>query len=217
MTAAYSSDIQAFYGGNESGNGLAAVLFGEHNPSSKLPVTFRDTLEQFPSHPFFPGRGSAAFYNEDIFAGYRSLQHPFLAEFGHGLSYTTFKIHQPNKPQINRSTAKKVLDVSISVSVTNTGKMAGAEVVQCYITPPTGDFVRPNIELAAFAKIHLDPQQSGSVTLKMDRGCFSFWNPDEDHWEVAKGKYILRIGNSSASLPLLVDLEIGDAFTWRGL
>ena len=66
-------------------------------------------------------------------------------------------------------------------------------------------------------KIHLDPQQSGSVTLKMDRGCFSFWNPDEDHWEVAKGKYILRIGNSSASLPLLVDLEIGDAFTWRGL
>jgi beta-glucosidase len=196
---------------------LAAVLFGEHNPSSKLPVTFRDRVEDFPSHPFYPGKGGRAFYNEDIFIGYRSSTHQSFGAFGFGLSYTTFNIGEPTQPEVDQSTSDARVNVSLRVPVTNTGERQGAEVVQCYISAPKGNLPRPTIELAAFAKVKLQPGETKSPQLRFDRAAFSYWDTNRDSWYVEAGRYTLRIGNASNALSVSVTIDVREGFSWRGL
>lgn len=204
-----------FFGGNEAGSGLAAVLFGDHNPSSKLPVTFREKTQDFPCHPYYPGTRGQAIYNEDIFVGYRS-QNPSIGAFGFGLSYTTFDIRDP-VPSLRHSSKDRSITIELSVSVKNTGSRPGAEVVQAYISAPKSDLPKAEIELAGFVKVSLEPGEEQSAKISFDRGAFSYWDVSEDSWVVDAGEYTLRIGNSSDSLPLSLCVTIEEGFKWRGL
>lgn len=219
---------QAFYGGNESGNGIASVLFGEHNPSAKLPLTFPHKLEDVPSHPYFPGVNGKSLYNEDVFVAYRSLisktpPTPVLASFGHGLSYTTFEISNAvvSEPKYDASAGS--LGLSIKVSVKNTGKIAGGEVVQCYISSSKCPLPRPAMELAAFGKVHLEAGESKTVEMTLDRGAFSYWNDTAKYgdvigsWAVEKAIYTVMIGNSLDNLTLSKEVIVEEGFTWLGL
>jgi len=220
--------VQAFYGGNESGNGIASVLFGEHNPSAKLPLTFPIKLEDVPSHPYFPGVDGKSLYNEDVFVAYRSLiskipPTPVLASFGHGLSYTTFEISNAvvSEPKYDASAAS--LGLSVKVTVKNTGKIAGGEVVQCYISSSKCPLPRPALELAAFSKVHLEAGESKTVEMTLDRGAFSYWNDTAKHgnvtgsWAVEKAIYTVMVGNSLDNLTLSKEVIVKESFTWLGL
>jgi beta-glucosidase len=220
--------VQAFYGGNETGAGIASLLFGHHCPSSKLPLTFPTKLEDVPSHPFFPGRDGHAVYNEDVFVGYRGMMDkPLIACFGHGLSYTTFSISQPKLGKVELDKAEKTASLSIEVEVKNTGdNYTGAEVVQCYISPPKETpLPRPIRELAAFEKITLKPGESGKVKLSLDRGAFSYFHPSkrltesapDGCWVVQPGKYTIHIGTSLMDVKHSQEVEVAEGFHWMGL
>ncbi|WWC86553.1 uncharacterized protein L201_001430 [Kwoniella dendrophila CBS 6074] len=219
-----TSGIQAFFGGNDQGNGLASVLFGEHNPSSKLPLTFPEQLEDFPSHPFFPGKKGISFYNEDVFVGYRHFVTrptlPVIGSFGFGLSYTTFQLGEASKPIVDISTTEQTINVAIEIPVTNTGKVAAGEVVQCYIAAPSCPVPRPAYELGGFSKVYLQPGETKMAKISLDRGAFSYWETQlggEGRWSVVDGEYKLLFGTSSTDLPVSSIVEVESGFTWRGI
>lgn len=197
----------------------------QHNPSSKCPVTFPLKLEDFPSHPFYPGKNDIAVYNEDVFVAYRhfvTVNKPVLAAFGFGLSYTTFDIGKPQLGKLDLSKSKKSIKQTLTVQVTNSGNRDGAEVVQCYIESTKSSVPRPRLELAAFAKIELAAGASGEVSLKLERDAFSYWDDNRDvngligAWVVEAGKYLVHVGNSSVDLPHVVEVELAKGFLWRG-
>lgn len=219
---------QAFYGGNETGSGIASVLFGEHNPSAKLPLSFPLQLEDVPSHPFFPGTNGNSLYNEDVFVAYRSYvskkpETPVLAAFGHGLSYTSFEISEPTVKVTEEDAKAKKLAATVEVTVKNTGKVAGAEVVQVYLSSTKSSLPRPALELAGFGKIHLEPGKSGKVVINLTRDLFSYWDDAQacgkatGSWVVEAADYIVRVGNSSANLPYARTITVKERFTWLGL
>lgn len=220
--------IQAFYGGNEGGTGLASVLFGEHNPSGKMPLSMPMHEEDVPAHPFFPGSNGVSHYNEDVFVGYRGMlgrSAKMLAYFGHGLSYTTFELSDLQIAQFDVSLDQQLIRLEVSVMVENTGKQfEGAEVVQVYIAPPASSSLpRPLRELAGFAKIHLACGARQKADILLERSAFSYWDNTRRHgnhtgcWHVQPGEYTLMAGNSLISLPLVTTVNIKQGFTWLGL
>lgn len=201
--------LTTWYGGQDAGTALASVLTGAVNPSGKMPCTFGKKLTDWLSHSMgnysYPGivKTDAAgktvgdpqqFYSDYIWVGYRHFDkagiEPRFA-FGHGLSYTTFKMEKTDSPED-----------SFSVKVTNTGKREGAEVVQCYISKPESEAPMPVRELVAFQKINLKPGQSETVTFKPQEEDLRYWNEENNGWKVAPGTYTLSIGNSSQNLPI---------------
>ncbi|KAH7100142.1 beta-glucosidase precursor, partial [Auriculariales sp. MPI-PUGE-AT-0066] len=195
--------VQAFFGGNETGNGIADVLFGKANPSSKLPVTFPVKLEDFPSHEGF-GHPTDTVYNEGIKVGYRYFDRTggpkSLFPFGHGLSYTQFKIGN-----LKISPAADY-GVTVEVDVKNTGALAGAEVVQVYVHDVDSLIERPEVELKGFAKVFLQPQETKRVAVSLDHSSFSFYDVNTKSWVGEKGDFEIRVGTS---LP--------ETFSWIGL
>ena len=148
--------IQLWYDSQEQGNALSDVLFGDVNPSGKLPTTFPVRLQDNPAYINYPGENGKVRYGEGLFVGYRYYDKKELTPqfpFGHGLSYTTFE-YGNLRLSTDQTTPEKGLDVSFDV--TNTGKRAGKEVVQVYVRDIYCSLVRPEKELKAFAKIELD-------------------------------------------------------------
>lgn len=201
--------LEAWYPGQEDGNAVARVLFGDVNPSGKLPVTFprreKDTLAG--NSEQYPGNHAVVHYSEGLLVGYRWFQERQLQPlfpFGFGLSYTTFsytnlKIRQtPGKP-----------DITVTFQLTNAGRRAGAEVAQVYVHYPhipEGD--EPPQQLKGFEKVYLEPGASKELQITLDRRAFSYWSARTHNWEIAPGAYEISVGPSSEERPLKARVSI---------
>jgi beta-glucosidase len=205
--------LEAWYPGEEDGNAVAAVLFGEVNPSGKLPMTFPANAMQLPAHtqqqyPGVPVKGSrnlVAHYSEGIFVGYRYYDQHHLKPtfpFGYGLSYTTFRFSDLHilTPRL-RDTPGKTLRMTLTV--TNTGRRAGAEVAQLYLGYPSSKTApEPPEQLRAFARVALQPGQSKQVKLSVPVSALSYWSATRRSWQTLPGTYRIMVGDSSADVPL---------------
>jgi beta-glucosidase len=194
--------LEAWYPGEEDGNALAGVLFGDVNPSGKLPVTFPRTESQTPvsSPDRWPGVDGTAHYSEGLQVGYRwydAQGEDPLFPFGYGLSYTGFSFrHLTVSPRPSRDGR-----VTVGVDVTNTGRRTGAEVVQVYVSDPAVAGEPPR-QLKGFDKVTLRPGQTTHVTFCLDRRAFSIWDSAAQRWTTVNGAYHVAVGDSSRNLPL---------------
>jgi beta-glucosidase len=211
--------LEAWYPGQEDGNAIAAVLFGDVNPSGHLPVTFPKTLADVPaSTPAqWPGTGGQVQYSEGVDVGYRwydAKDITPLFPFGYGLSYTDFRYsHIQVTPGLTTSRGQ----LTVSADVTNAGKRAGAAVAQLYVGDPatTGE---PQQQLKGFEKVSLAPGQTKRVTFRLSAAqAFSYWDSAANAFAVADGAYKLSIGDSSATLPLTATVHVTRSYGPQGL
>jgi beta-glucosidase len=194
--------LEAWYPGEEDGNALASVLFGDVNPAGKLPVTFPRSEQQTPvsSPERWPGVNGVAHYSEGLQVGYRWYdaqgENP-LFPFGFGLSYTRFAFrHLSVSPCPDRNG-----NVTVGVDVTNTGRRTGSDVVQVYVGAPAAAGEPPR-QLGGFQKVTLRPGQTRHVSFKLNARAFSVWNSAAQAWMVVNGQFRIEVGDSSRDLPL---------------
>lgn len=191
--------VYGWYAGSEAGNALASVLFGDVNPSGKLPFTIPVRLEDNSAHSVgeFPGTKEEVNYKEDIFVGYRWAEYkkikPLFA-FGHGLSYTSFEY---SKLALNKKQIQKNDSIEISLKIKNTGTRAGSEIVQLYINDEKSTVVRPVKELKSFKKVYLNPGEEQSITFSIDKTALQFYNEKSQQWEVEDGNFKVFAGAAS--------------------
>lgn len=194
--------IQAWYPGMEGGTALANILFGKTNPSGKLPMTFPKKLEDSPAHAMgeYPGQNGVVHYNEGLLVGYRYFDtkkvEPLYA-FGHGLSYTTFDMENLSVTTANNK-------ASVKLTVKNTGKVAGAEVVQVYVKDDEASVERPDKELKGFSKVFLQPGESKEISIELPESAFQYYDDKKKQWFLEPGTFTIMVGNSSANI-LLTD------------
>jgi len=200
--------LEGYLGGQAWGGAVADLLLGKVAPSGKLAETFPVRIEDNSAFLNFPGDPKKVEYREGIFVGYRHHDAAHVAPlfpFGHGLSYTTFTYG-------NLTTDKKSLTdhqtLTVKIDVTNSGKVAGAEVVQLYVGDRHASVLRPVRELKAFAKVFLTPGQTKSVTLTLDKRAFAFWSVEAQSWVVETGDFELALGSSSRDLRAFTDVEV---------
>jgi beta-glucosidase len=201
--------LEAWFPGMEGGNAIANILFGDVNPSGKLPLTFPKELNDSPAHKStktYPG-DDKVFYEEGIFVGYRHFDKENvepLFPFGFGLSYTEFS-YENLKVDKNEILGDETLE--ISVEVTNIGERSGAEVVQLYISDPKCSVPRPEKELKGFEKIYLEAKETKTVTFTLTPRDFAFYDVKTKDWIVEDGKFTIHIGKSSRDLCLKADIK----------
>jgi len=210
--------LQAWYPGEEDGNAVAAVLFGDVNPSGKLPLTFPLQLTDVPANTpaQYPGvlvNGvPTATYSEGIFVGYRHYDQANIAPlfpFGFGLSYANFSFQNlAVTPATFTFTNNPSQTVTVSLSVTNTGSVSGAEVVQLYLGIPSTAVPEPPKSLQGFQKILLQPGQTLPVHLTLNKRSFSYWDILSNSWKVVPGTYQIMVGNSSRNILLQSQITI---------
>jgi beta-glucosidase len=208
--AKVSAVLQQWYAGQEAGNALADILFGDVSPSGKLPTTFPVRYQDNPAFINYPGENGEVHYGEGIFVGYRYYDMKDvdpLFPFGHGLSYTTFVYENV---RINGQSFGADDEIVVSVDVTNAGSMAGKEIVQLYVEDIKSRQVRPLRELKAFAKVSLNPGQTKSVDLTLTRQSLAFYNPAAAGWVTEAGEFAVLVGASSR------DIRGKATFHWRG-
>lgn len=189
--------LEAYLGGEASGEAVADLLFGAANPSGKLAESFPVKLSDNPSFDNFPGEMTVE-YRESIFIGYRyydKVNKEVLFPFGHGLSYTTFEYGNLSL-QTNGKTA------TASFTVKNTGAVAGAEAAQLYVSKKDSKTYRPLQELKGFEKVFLEPGEQKSITISLDERAFAYYNTSISDWYVEPGKYEIRVGSSSRDIRL---------------
>lgn len=192
--------LEAWMMGQAGGAAIADVLFGRVNPSGKLAETFPHRLADTPAYLNFPGGNGQVHYGEGIFIGYRyydAKEIPVRFPFGYGLSYTTFAY---SKPTVSATQFKDVAGVTVSVDVTNTGTVAGKEIVQVYVHDHKAKLVRPRKELKGFAKVALQPGETKTVTLPLDFRAFAYYHPGYQQWITEDGEFDLLIGASAADI-----------------
>ena len=192
--------LQVWLPGQEGGRAISNVLFGNVNPSGKLPVTFPKVLEDNPSYGHYPGDDDVV-YNEGIYVGYRYYDTKDvtpLFPFGHGLSYTKFEYKSLECPKDVQS----LENIVINFTVKNIGQTKGQEVVQCYIRDIDSSLDRPFKELKAFHKLDLLPGESKTVNLSLDSTSFSFFDDRINKWTAESGKFEIMIGSSSKDIRL---------------
>ncbi|TID25052.1 beta-glucosidase precursor [Venturia nashicola] len=212
--------VHAWYGGNETGNAIADVLYGKVNPAGKLSMTFPKRLKDNPTFLNHRCEGGRVLYGEDVYVGYRYYDkvgiEPLFA-FGHGLSYTkfTFETLAISSPAI--STGGKG-EVTISVALKNTGKIAGAEVVQIYVSPISPPVQRPEKELKGFSKVFLEPGEQKRVEVQLDiRAATSYYDEIQELWCSAAGEYTILAGPSSDKILLEERFNVETTVFWKGL
>ena len=208
--------VQGWFIGSEAGEALASVLCGDVNPSGKLPFTWYQRLEDCGAHALnaFPGTWREDYkiideeYKEGVYVGYRWTDkqkiRPLFA-FGHGLSYTTFKL---GKPTANRQNLTANAQMTFTVNVTNTGSRSGAETVQLYISDKKASVDRPIKELKAFQKVFLEPGESREVTLSIGREALSFYDEATRQWKAEPGKFVALIGTASDQIAGKCEFEL---------
>ena len=167
--------LQAWYGGEQGGNAVADVLFGDYNPSGKLPITFYQNAEQLPDFEDYRMEGRT----------YRYFKGEALFPFGYGLRYTTFQIGKP-----------VYQNGKVTVSVKNTGKCAGTEVVQVYVRNPK-DVDGPTKTLRAYQRVQLKASESKTVSISLPRSSFELWDAKSNTMRVVPGTYEIMVGSSS--------------------
>ncbi|MGD9098830.1 MAG: glycoside hydrolase family 3 C-terminal domain-containing protein [Anaerolineae bacterium] len=187
--------LQAWFPGQECGNAIADVLFGDVNPSGKLPTTFPKRLEDNPAYINYPGESGKVFYGEGIFVGYRYYDKKKiepLFPFGHGLSYTRF--------EYGNLEVKAEAEVEVEVEVKNSGEREGQEVVQLYVRDVESSLVRPEKELKAFAKITLKPGETKIVRFTLGQDALAYYDPRRRQWIAEAGEFEALIGSSSRDI-----------------
>ncbi len=204
--------VQAWYLGQETGNAVADVLFGDVNPSGKLPTTFPKRLQDNPAYINYPGENGQVYYGEGLFVGYRYYDKKDIAPlfpFGYGLSYTMFEYRH------------LILDttgdtIRVSVDVQNTGYRAGKEIVQVYVRDVQSRLVRPEKELKAFTKVALEPGETKTVTLTLDQEALSYYDPAVKRWVVEAGEFEVLVGSSSRDIRLVAKFNSDWTFETLG-
>lgn len=205
--------LQAWYPGQEGGYALADTLLGRSNPSGKLPVTFPKRWEDSAAYGFYPEDKSApgqVTYGEGIFLGYRHFDAPGKADplfpFGHGLSYTKFDYKRMRVKRLSKDASNPEFEVR--VTLTNSGPVAGAEVVQLYVGEREPLVARPVKELKGFKKIFLRPGETSTVSFRLDREAFAYYDLKTHDFAVNPGQFELRAGGSSRALPLQTTVKL---------
>lgn len=200
--------IEAWYPGMEGGNALAKIIFGEVNPSGKLPVTFPKKMEDTPVYQLaeYLGTNGTVHYKDDIFVGYRFYDtyqvEPQFA-FGHGLSYTTFDYE-------DLKITKSSMGINCSFFLKNIGQRAGSEVVQIYIKKKSSEIKRAEKELKAFQKINLRPGEKREIKFKLDADAFQYFNETKKNWTVEDGQYEILVGSSSRDIRIKNEIEMSN-------
>jgi beta-glucosidase len=192
--------LEAWMMGQAGGGAIADVLYGKVNPSGKLAETFPLKLVDTPAYINYPGGNGEVHYGEGIFIGYRyydARQMRVLFPFGYGGSYTTFAY---SSPMVSKAVFKDVEGLSVSVAVTNTGKVTGKETVQVYVHDHRSSLARPPKELKGFAKVELQPGETKTVTILLDFRSFAYYHPAYKKWICEDGDYDILIGASSADI-----------------
>lgn len=199
-----SAVLEAWFPGMEGGNAIANILFGDVNPSGKLPLTFGKKLTDWKVHTLGPegypgtGRNGHVNYDDGIWVGYRWFDHANIEPqfpFGFGLSYTTFRYDSMRIQQNNGGW-------TVSFRITNTGGRAGAEIAQLYMEPRNPRVERPVRELKGCAKVRLASGESKTVSIDVKREQLRHWDEHESSWKIDKGAYAFAVGGSSRDLPL---------------
>ncbi|KAK8233487.1 beta-glucosidase [Phyllosticta capitalensis] len=207
--------VQAWYGGNETGNAVADVLFGKANPSGKLPLSFPVRNEDNPAFLNYRSERGRTLYGEDVYVGYRfyeKVQREVLFPFGWGLSYTTFEM---SNLRVEDSTSGKLV---VRVDVKNTGSQRGAQVVQVYVSQEAPSINRPVKELKGFSKVWLDPGEQKEVRVELDKKyATSFWDEGAEAWTSEADEYSILVGDSSVSTPLRAGFGVAKTSWWKGL
>jgi beta-glucosidase len=212
--------VQAWYPGQEGGTALAQILFGDVNPSGRLPISFERRWQDNPVHDsYYPEPATNRIvYKEGVFVGYRGYERngtPPLFPFGHGLSYTTFKYDNLTiKPATDQSSGARY---EVSFSVQNTGERAGAEVAQVYVSSKQPKTPRPVKELKGFVKVNLGPGEARRVSVTLDERALSYYDVNAKKWHAVSGAYEVLVGRSSAQIELRGTLTFGKnaARSWK--
>ena len=202
--------LETYLGGQAGGAAAANILYGKINPSGKLAETMPLKLSDNPSYLNFGG-GEKVEYREGIFVGYRyydTKEMDVAFPFGYGLSYTTFA-YSNLKLSMENPTEKDT--VMVSADITNTGKSAGKEVVQLYIRDLTGSAIRPEKELKGFEKVFLEPGETKTVTMELNKRSFAWYNTELHDWFAASGDYEILVGASSRDIRLTETLYLNSS------
>jgi len=216
--------IYAWYGGQIGNVALAEIIAGKTNPSGKLPITIEKDFKDSPGYGYIPlgeklytGWNSDAenahkvynvYYTEGVFVGYRwyeSRNIEPLFPFGYGLSYSTFEYSNLN---VSKEKFNDKDTLTVTFDVKNTSNIEGKEIAQLYVHDVKCSAPRPVQELKGFKKIDLKPGETKTVTLKLDKKDFSFWNPATKGWLAEKGAFILNVGSSSADIKLKKEVDL---------
>ncbi|MCM3790666.1 glycoside hydrolase family 3 C-terminal domain-containing protein [Domibacillus indicus] len=206
------SIVQAWYPGQEQGNAIADVLFGDVNPSGKLPVTFPEDEDKTPvsSDEQYPGVDDVSKYSEGIFVGYRGFEEYGIKpafSFGHGLSYTEFG-YKNLKTKVQSSGKNKETTFEVSLNVRNTGDKAGSEVVQVYTGKLPTDVETAPKQLAGFQKIELEPGKQQRVTIQLDSKALSYYDEEKHDWVMPSGSVPVYVGSSSTDIRLTGSIKV---------
>jgi beta-glucosidase len=208
--------VQGWFIGSEAGEALAAVLTGDANPSGKMPFTWPASLQDVGAHRLnaYPGVWRADHqvideeYKEGLYVGYRWVDKektkPLFA-FGHGLSYTTFKL---GAVKADKKEMTKEDNITFTINVKNTGKRAGAEVVQLYISDEKSSLPRPYKELKGFRKVYLEPGESKDVSITIDKSALSYYDDRQQAWTAEPGDFVARVGDASDQIVSTVNFTL---------
>ena len=195
------SILQIWFTGQEYGRALTDIVFGDVNPSGKLPTTFPMKLEDTPAFSSYPGKNLQMDYDEGLYVGYRWYEKEGikpLFPFGHGLSYTTFEYSDlriiPPKTQNSA--------ISFEVTISNTGGFKGKEVVQCYVKVENSRINRPSKELKVFEKVELDIGESKKLIFNLSERDLAYWDESAKNWSVEPAEYRILVGSSSEDIRL---------------
>lgn len=194
--------VEAYLGGQAVGAAVVDILFGKVNPSAKLPESFPYKLEDNPSYLYYLGEGDRVEYREGVFVGYRYYDTKNMEvrfPFGYGLSYTAYEY---SNLKVSADRIKDTDTLEVSVDVTNTGSMAGKEVVQLYISDVESTVIRPVKELKGFEKVELAPGETKTVVFTLNKRAFAYWNTQLHDWHVETGEFRILIGKSSRDICL---------------
>ena len=209
--------LQAWYMGMEGGNALAAVLFGDVNPSGKLPCTIAKRLEDSPAHALgaYPGTNGVEVYKEGLLVGYRWYDTKKIEPqfpFGYGLSYTRFKYS--NLKLIKGDDSDRAI-VTAQFDIENTGKVPGAEVAELYVHERKPDLFRPEKELKGFKRVFLQPGEKQTVAIPLDQTAFGYYDPAKKSWVAQKDRFNIQIGSSSRDIRLNAKFNLPQMLTFN--
>lgn len=212
--------VHGYLGGEAGAAAMAEVITGKVNPCGKLAETLPLSYEDVPTRQDYPACGWNSCYREGLYVGYRYYDTagiPVLFPFGYGLSYTTFaysdlsveeKGKEFRKGRRSRDEGEDAADRAVTFTLTNTGRRAGAEIAQLYISKPDAEIFRPTKELKGFAKVFLQPGESRRVSIPLDDKAFRYFNVKTGSWEIEGGTYLLTVGASSRERKLTTRLEV---------
>jgi beta-glucosidase len=199
--------LDMWYGGQEGGHALAAILFGDANPSGKLPVTLPKEFKDSPAAANYPGENLKVNYAEGIYVGYRYFDSKNVVPafpFGFGLSYTGFAYSGLTvTPKVSGNAP-----IEVSLKVKNTGTRAGAEVIQLYVHDGHSHIDRPVRELKGFQRVELEAGETQTVQFTLDRAALSYWSPTRKTWVAEPGAFEIQVGASSRDIRLRAPLTL---------